>query len=66
MQIVDDVLAFPDHIACDARARSEIVLPVFGPDGALIAVFDVDATEPAAFDVVDAEGLGRILKATFG
>ena len=30
VQIVDDVLAFPDHIACDARSRSEIVLPVFG------------------------------------
>jgi len=66
VQIVDDVLAFPDHIACDARSRSEIVLPVFGPDGALIAVFDVDATEPSAFDAVDAEGLDRIIKATFG
>jgi GAF domain-containing protein len=66
VQIVDDVLAFPDHIACDARSRSEIVLPVFDPDGALIAVFDVDATEPAAFDQGDADGLGRILKSTFG
>jgi GAF domain-containing protein len=65
-QIVDDVHAFPDHIACDARSRSEIVVPVFGQDGRLIAVFDVDATEPAAFDRVDAEGLERILKATFG
>jgi GAF domain-containing protein len=65
VQIVDDVLAFPDHIACDARSRSEIVVPVFGPEGALIAVFDVDATEPSAFDAVDAEGLRRILKATF-
>ncbi len=64
-QIVDDVLAFPDHIACDARSRSEIVTPVFGPDGALIAVFDVDATEPSAFDQVDADGLERILRATF-
>ncbi len=65
-QIVDDVHAFPGHIACDARSRSEIVVPVFGPDGRLIAVFDVDATEPAAFDRTDAEGLERILKATFG
>ena len=66
VQIVDDVLAFPDHIACDARSRSEIVLPVFGPDGALIAVFDVDATEPSAFDQADAEGLARILDQAFG
>jgi len=66
LQIVDDVHAFPDHIACDARSRSEIVVPVYGPGGALIAVFDVDATEPAAFDQVDADGLVRILKATFG
>ena len=64
-QIVDDVLTFPDHIACDARSRSEIVLPVFGPDGALIAVFDVDATKPGVFDAADAEGLERILKAAF-
>ncbi len=66
VQIVDDVLAFPDHIACDARSRSEIVLPVFGPDGTLIAVFDVDATETAAFDVLDAEWLALILKQAFG
>jgi GAF domain-containing protein len=65
-QIVDDVLAFPDHIACDARSRSEIVVPVFGPEGALIAVFDVDATEPSAFDRTDADGLERILKQAFG
>jgi GAF domain-containing protein len=43
-----------------------VVVPVFGPDGALIAVFDVDAVEPAAFDQVDASGLQRILKETFG
>jgi len=66
VQLVPDVHAFPGHIACDARSRSEIVVPVFGPDGRLIAVFDVDATEPAAFDRIDAEGLERILKATFG
>ena len=66
IQLVEDVHAFPGHIACDARSRSEIVLPVFSPEGALIAVFDVDAVEPAAFDVVDKEGLARVLKETFG
>ena len=65
IQIVPDVHAFPGHIACDSRSASEIVLPVFGPHGALIAVLDVDATEPAAFDEVDAEWLEKILRATF-
>jgi GAF domain-containing protein len=64
--IVPDVEAFPGHIACDSRSRSEIVVPVFGPDGALLGVFDVDSTELAAFDEVDAAGIERILGATFG
>jgi GAF domain-containing protein len=63
--IVPDVEAFPGHIACDSRSRSEIVLPVFGRDGALLGVFDVDATTLDAFDETDAEGLARILGATF-
>jgi L-methionine (R)-S-oxide reductase len=63
--IVPDVEAFPGHIACDSRSRSEIVVPVFGPGGALIGVFDVDATELAAFDAADAAGLERILAETF-
>jgi L-methionine (R)-S-oxide reductase len=65
-QLVPDVHAFPGHIACDGRSASEVVVPVFGPDGALIAVFDVDATEPAAFDETDAAWLETILKAAFG
>jgi GAF domain-containing protein len=64
--IVPDVEAFPGHIACDSRSRSEIVVPVLGPDGALMGVFDVDSTELAAFDAEDAAGLQRILAATFG
>ena len=64
-QIVPDVHAFPGHIACDSRSASEIVLPVFDRAGALIAVLDVDSTEPAAFDAVDAEGLRAILTDTF-
>ena len=65
-QLVPDVHAFPGHIACDSRSASEIVVPVFGPDGALIAVFDVDAVEPAAFDETDQLHLEQILSATFG
>ncbi len=65
-QIVPDVHAFPGHIACDSRSASEIVVPVTGPDGALIAVFDVDATEVATFDTVDAECLERLFLKVFG
>jgi L-methionine (R)-S-oxide reductase len=60
-----DVHAFPGHIACDSRSQSEVVVPVFGPDGALIAVFDVDSDQPAAFDETDARWLERILAAVF-
>jgi L-methionine (R)-S-oxide reductase len=56
-QRVDDVHAFPGHIACDSRSASEIVVPVFDRDGALAAVLDVDSTEPAAFDAEDQAGL---------
>lgn len=63
--IVEDVEAFPGHIACDSRSASEIVVPVFDADGKLIAVFDVDATEKAAFDAVDAQALERLLGRVF-
>ena len=66
VQRVDDVRAFPGHIACDGRSASEIVVPVFGADGRLIAVLDVDSDQPAAFDTVDREWLERILSRTFG
>ena len=64
-QLVPDVHAFPGHIACDGRSQSEIVVPVFGPDGQLIAVFDVDSDQPAAFDETDQPWLEKIIKATF-
>ena len=59
--VVDDVHAFPGHIACDARSASEIVVPVLGRDGALLAVLDVDSDRLAAFDDRDREGLERIV-----
>jgi len=65
-QVVEDVHAFPGHIACDGRSASEIVAPVFDHDGKLIAVFDVDSDRPAAFDGVDKEWLEQILARTFG
>ena len=65
-QIVEDVHAFDGHIACDSRSQSEIVVPVRDASGQLIAVFDVDATEVAAFDAVDAQALERLLGKVFG
>ena len=59
--IVPDVHAFPGHIACDARSRSEIVVPVFDRAGALVAVLDLDADHLAAFDEVDAHHLEAIV-----
>lgn len=64
-QLVEDVHAFPGHIACDSRSQSEIVAPVFDAAGTLLAVFDVDSDRPAAFDAVDQQGIETILKATF-
>ena len=58
--LVDDVHAFPGHIACDSRSESEIVVPVLDASGALRAVLDVDATTRAAFDEVDKAGLEAI------
>src|SRR6478672_10339376 len=60
IQLVPDVTAFPGHIACDSRSLSEVVVPVLGPSGDLIAVFDVDSDRPAAFDETDARWLETI------
>lgn len=59
--VVPDVSAFPGHIACDARSKSEIVVPVFNGSGDLIAVLDVDSEFSAFFDEVDAKGLEKIV-----
>ena len=64
-QLVEDVHAFPGHIACDGRSQSEIVVPVFDAKGQLIAVFDVDSDQPAAFDRIDQLWLERILQDIF-
>jgi len=57
--VVPDVHAFPGHIACDAGARSEIVVPVLRR-GEVVAVLDLDSYELAAFDERDAAWLGRV------
>ncbi len=58
-QLVEDVHAFPGHIACDAASRSELVVPLFRGDE-LIGVFDLDSPVPARFDQDDQRGLERI------
>ena len=64
-QIVDDVHAFPGHIACDARSQSEIVVPVENASGELIAVFDVNSDRKGMFDEIDRDGLEPILRSAF-
>ena len=63
VQRVEDVHAFPGHIACDAASRSEIVVPLIR-DGELIGVLDIDSPNLARFDAEDEAGvvaLGEIL-----
>ena len=60
--IVPDVSRFPGHITCDARSKSEVVVPVFDRRGELLAVLDVDSDKRAAFDQLDADGLERIVR----
>ena len=61
--LVPDVGALGDaHVECDPKNKSEIAVPVFDRDGKVIAVFDVDSEQPAAFDEMDQRWLERILK----
>ena len=57
--LVDDVFAFPGHIACDTASRSEIVVPLIS-EGNLLGVLDIDSPSPARFDADDQSGLERI------
>ena len=61
-QRVEDVHAFPGHIACDSASRSELVVPLV-KDGVLLGVFDLDSPVPARFDVEDQRGLEAIASA---
>jgi GAF domain-containing protein len=60
--VVPDVDRFPGHIACDARSRSEIVVPVYDRSGGLIAVLDIDSDRRARFDAQDAAGLEHLVR----
>jgi GAF domain-containing protein len=65
VQLVDDVDAFPGHIACASSTRSEIVLPVWDGAGTLLGVLDIDSNQPSAFTQNDADQLTTILETVF-
>ena len=56
-QLVPDVHAFPGHIPCDGASRSELVIPLFAPDGEVAGVLDLDSPLLCRFDRQDLEGL---------
>lgn len=59
--IVPDVHAFPGHIACDSRSRSEIVIPVRNNEGQIIGVLDVDSKDLESFTEIDQKYLEQIV-----
>jgi len=59
-QRIADVDAFPGHIPCDSASRSELVVPLFAPDGTLVGVFDLDSPVLERFDAQDQQGLEEI------
>ena len=62
-QRIEDVHAFPGHIACDSASNSELVVPLVDADGALVGVFDLDSPLHARFSVEDQQGLEAIAQA---
>jgi L-methionine (R)-S-oxide reductase len=57
--LVDDVLAFPGHIACDSASRSELVVPLMAGEQ-LIGVLDLDSPRPSRFDSEDRHGVEKL------
>jgi len=62
-QRIDDVHAFPGHIACDSASNSELVVPLVAHGGRLLGVFDIDSPQPSRFDADDQQGLEAIARA---
>jgi len=65
VQLVEDVNAFPGHIACDSASASELVVPIMR-DGELIAVLDLDSPRKGRFTSEDAEGCERLAEVLTG
>jgi GAF domain-containing protein len=59
--LVEDVHAFPGHIACDAASRSELVVPLVR-DGTVLGVLDLDSPRPARFDTDDRAGIESVAR----
>jgi L-methionine (R)-S-oxide reductase len=60
--VVEDVHSFPNHIACDSRSNSEIVVPLKNSEGEIIGVLDIDSSQKSSFSEVDANWLEKILE----
>ncbi|NNE68075.1 MAG: GAF domain-containing protein [Pyrinomonadaceae bacterium] len=60
--VVKNVEEFPGHIACSSESKSEIVLPLFGPEGRKVGVLDVDSDRLDDFSEADEAGLNAIVK----
>jgi L-methionine (R)-S-oxide reductase len=56
---VEDVDAFPGHIACDSASRSELVVPLIR-NGDVIGVLDIDSPIPSRFNAIDQAGIERL------
>ena len=56
--VVEDVEAFPGHIACSSLSRSEVVVPLFS-DGVVVGEIDIDSTDLSTFDDIDREYLEK-------
>lgn len=64
-QRVDDVHAFPGHIACDAASRAELVVPIVA-GGALVGVLDLDSPTPGRFGKDDEAGCVKLIQRLAG
>jgi len=60
--LVRDVEAWPGHVACDARSKSELVVPVYNSSDSIVGVFDIDSDQLGAFTEVDLKGVQRIVQ----
>ena len=58
--LVEDVHAFPGHIACDAASRSELVVPLLDKAGKVLGVIDLDSPLPGRFDLLDQAGVENL------
>ncbi|MEI6122734.1 MAG: GAF domain-containing protein [Bacteroidota bacterium] len=60
--VVENVETFPDHIVCDSRSKSEIVVPIKNKMGVVKAVLDIDSEKLNSFDEIDVKYLEKIVQ----